>query len=56
MYMSGYVDVIVRFICVDLDNLLLFVKVNTRNANHARATTPISTVNSCSWDNHKFME
>ena len=52
MDMSGYVDVTVRFICMGLNNLFLFVKIDPRNANHARATAAISTVNSYPSNNH----
>ena len=35
--------------------ILLFVKVNTLNANRARATAPISIVNRCSWNRRNLI-
>ena len=32
------------------------LKVNIRNSNYARASAPVSTVNSFSWNNRNFME
>ena len=35
---------------------ILFVNVNIRNVNRTRATAPISTVNSCSWNSWTYMK